>query len=133
VVRGRLACLLLAFDRNSLFFLPSAEIFQDATHIQPSDVNDYVKNILTEGISVNSSAYIVKKETGNPEFIGAKTECALLILAERLGVDYVRVRQDAKIKKIYPFSSKKKRMSTIVNAENGYRYFCKGMCYYSSL
>jgi magnesium-transporting ATPase (P-type) len=92
-------------------------------HLQ---VQDSVLTTLVEGISLNSTAYIENK--GNKdEFIGNKSECALLFLARSLGVDYKDIRREKPIEKVFPFSSKKKRMSTIVKNENGsYRLYCKG-------
>src|SRR5688572_24085475 len=44
----------------------------------------------------------------------------------RLGVNYDEVRKNIKIVKLYPFSSKKKRMSTVIPSDDGYRLYCKG-------
>jgi len=93
----------------------------------PQGFSDHVFNLFTEGVCINSSAYIEKKDSEKPEFIGAKTECALLVLSNKLGVPYEKVRKDTEVVKIFPFSSKKKKMSTIVKDERGdLNLYCKG-------
>eukprot|EP01119_Soliformovum_irregulare_P015116 TRINITY_DN420_c0_g1_i1.p1 TRINITY_DN420_c0_g1~~TRINITY_DN420_c0_g1_i1.p1 ORF type:complete len:706 (-),score=251.71 TRINITY_DN420_c0_g1_i1:81-2198(-) len=91
-----------------------------------SGLADRVLNYLNEGIAVNSSAYIEKREEGLPVFVGAKTECALLVLSDKLGSSYEDIRKDAQIVRAYPFSSKKKRMSTLIKSDSGYRLYTKG-------
>ncbi|KAI9321217.1 PMCA-type calcium-translocating P-type ATPase [Dichotomocladium elegans] len=70
--------------------------------------------LVHEGIACNSTAFEDKDENGNPEFIGSKTECALLQWSKRLGSDYEALRHDAKVAKVYPFASKRKTMTTII-------------------
>jgi len=55
--------------------------------------------LTTHGISLNCTAYIVppKKKGGKPDFIGPKTECALLIYGEKLGNDYSALRKQIPI------------------------------------
>ena len=89
------------------------------------------KQILTESIAINSKAIVNYSSIGTPEFIGNKTECALLVFINAsLGVDYNQVRDNTEIAKLYTFSSARKRMSTIVPLRSGgakpYRLHCKG-------
>jgi len=51
--------------------------------------------------------------------IGNKTECALLEMAYNLGFDFRQVRKQHKILRIIPFSSQRKKMSCVVELENG--------------
>eukprot|EP00123_Amoebidium_parasiticum_P009347 comp19411_c0_seq1/m.22487 comp19411_c0_seq1/g.22487 ORF comp19411_c0_seq1/g.22487 comp19411_c0_seq1/m.22487 type:complete len:1074 (-) comp19411_c0_seq1:497-3718(-) len=83
-----------------------------------------VQSLLGEGVAVNSSAYIE-----GTEHIGSKTECALLQLAVDMGIDYRQVRADHPALRLLPFSSDRKRMSTVIGRtrENGgYILHCKG-------
>jgi len=91
-----------------------------------NDLHKTVHYLLTEGMCVNSSAYIQMQEKGLPDFIGNKTECALLVYSRLLGVDYDEVRKDSVIEKLYPFSSSKKRMSTLIKTDDGHRLYVKG-------
>ncbi|KAJ3137584.1 Calcium-transporting ATPase 10, plasma membrane-type [Geranomyces variabilis] len=76
----------------------------------------HVKDILTEGIAVNSNCFVKMTDKGQPLFVGSATEGALLVFAEKLGVDYNTVRKA--VKKVengtWSFSSDRKRMSTLV-------------------
>jgi len=63
------------------------------------------------------------------EFIGNPTECALIYFCSKLiGEKPAVIRQKFKprIKKMYPFSSARKRMSTVVEYDGIYRMFTKG-------
>jgi Ca2+ transporting ATPase len=58
---------------------------------------------------------------------GNKTECALLEIAYRLGYDYEKFRNRDRIKKVFPFSSERKKMATVYEDEKGKLYlFVKG-------
>lgn len=93
------------------------------------DLSPEVHRALVEGIAINSTAYITKnKEKNTPEFIGSKTECALLVLVEKLSGNYDQVRRSLQIAQLYPFSSERKRMSTLLEAQGGeeHRIYTKG-------
>lgn len=51
--------------------------------------------------------------------IGNKTECALLEMAYKYGYNYIDVRKKENVVKTIPFSSARKRMSTVVKKPNG--------------
>ncbi|KAI8140571.1 PMCA-type calcium-translocating P-type ATPase [Fennellomyces sp. T-0311] len=88
-------------------------------------IDGSVIRLFVEGVSVNSTAY----EDGGGDkktFLGSKTEVALLVLAKKLGGDYMTIRRHATIAKIFPFASKKKSMSTIIKLGNTYRAYTKG-------
>ncbi len=63
-----------------------------------ANLNDVAKNLFFESVSVNSKAH-VNEEEGKPiEFIGNKTECALVLCTKRMGYDYKAIREEYKIK-----------------------------------
>jgi len=74
-------------------------------------VNGEIKdeNIL-RNICINSTAEIGK----NNLFIGNPTECALLTSAKKAGWDYIEQRKNAKYAHVFPFTSEKKNMTTVV-------------------
>jgi magnesium-transporting ATPase (P-type) len=82
-------------------------------------------NVLIHGICQNSTANPVI-EINHSQQIGNKTECATLELAFRLGYDYKKVRNKERIIVSYPFSSARKKMTTIYRADDGIYVFCKG-------
>ncbi|MBZ9621386.1 calcium-translocating P-type ATPase, PMCA-type [Clostridium sp. FP2] len=84
-----------------------------------SDGNNYfIDNCL-----VNSTADI-QKEGKEVKYLGSATECALLLYND--ACDYVQERQSAKIAHQIPFSSKRKRMSTVIEGEGGSTLLTKG-------
>eukprot|EP01121_Diplochlamys_sp_Union-15-3_P014953 TRINITY_DN4845_c0_g1_i3.p1 TRINITY_DN4845_c0_g1~~TRINITY_DN4845_c0_g1_i3.p1 ORF type:complete len:1069 (-),score=250.89 TRINITY_DN4845_c0_g1_i3:1-3207(-) len=98
--------------------------YQDG--VDASTLGDKVRTVLCDSISVNTTADIEKKSSGLPEFIGNQTECALLAFAEKLGANYRELRSGANVVHLFPFSSSKKRMSTLITSGDGYRLYCKG-------
>jgi len=86
-------------------------------------VNGEIKNeIMLKNICINSTAEIGKGGL----FIGNPTECALLSAAAKSGWDYHEKRNGAKITHVFPFSSEKKNMTTIVKNESAFSAFSKG-------
>ncbi|MCB2299844.1 calcium-translocating P-type ATPase, PMCA-type [Clostridium tagluense] len=84
-----------------------------------SDGNNYfIDNCL-----VNSTADI-QKEGKEVKYLGSATECALLLYND--ACDYVQERQSAKIAHQIPFSSKRKRMSTVIEEGEGSTVLTKG-------
>jgi P-type Ca2+ transporter type 2C len=92
-------------------------------------LSDSFKNLLTASIAINSTAFEdVNSDTGVVSFVGSKTETALLKFAKENGwADYKKVREDANIKQMIPFSSERKAMGVVVKLYDGrYRLFLKG-------
>ncbi|KAJ2520464.1 plasma membrane calcium [Coemansia sp. RSA 1939] len=88
-----------------------------------------VQHVLLEGIAVNSTAFEGPDEKGRIEFIGSKSECALLGFGKTCGLDYRSKRADCKPARVYPFSSEKKTMTTIVpiaGQDGQFRVHAKG-------
>jgi len=79
-------------------------------------------DLLCQGACVNSSAYIEDEDTDHPNFVGSKTDCALLGLSRKFGYDYKKIREDQPADTVFTFSSKKKRMSSAAKG----KYYCKG-------
>lgn len=74
----------------------------------------HVLPLIFEAIALNSNAFEDKNENGQIEFVGSKTECALLGFSKTLGSKYDDLRHDATVAKVYPFASKRKTMTTIL-------------------
>lgn len=101
------------------------EIDHEPTSKDAKRINKKTLKLLTEGICVNTTAYVTMKDSKKPVFIGQKTECAILVLSNSFGVDYEKVRENAKILNLFPFSSEVKRMSTVIATKNGSRYLVR--------
>ncbi|KAJ5627822.1 ATPaseP-typeK/Mg/Cd/Cu/Zn/Na/Ca/Na/H-transporter [Penicillium lividum] len=87
-----------------------------------------VKDLLLKHIVLNSTAFEGEQE-GVKQFIGSKTETALLSFArEHLGMGPpAEARASAKLTQMFPFDSARKCMAVVVKLENGkYRMLVKG-------
>ncbi|KAA6396110.1 MAG: putative calcium-translocating P-type ATPase [Streblomastix strix] len=86
--------------------------------------------LITEAISMNSSADLKVLEDGRVDYLGNVTECAMLLFAKEQGVSYKEVRLQNKIAQTFPFSSEKKRMSVIIEKgkddKDFYHIYTKG-------
>ncbi len=90
------------------------KIYTGGELIEPEQLKD---ELLLKNYCINSNANI-SMEDGNWSFIGNPTECSLLAAASKAGVDYQKLRHEAEVVRVFPFSSQNKDMSTIVR-ENG--------------
>ncbi|KAJ3104116.1 hypothetical protein HDU96_009057 [Phlyctochytrium bullatum] len=82
----------------------------------PGQMHKTVLAHLCRSINVNTTADEVANAEGNVEFVGSKTEVALLEFTRALGYSYAADREGAEVLEVLPFSSDRKRMSTIVKA-----------------
>ena len=90
--------------------------------LEPEKLTDVC---LLENFCINSNANVTTEE-GKDSFIGNLAECALLVAARKAGWDYTKKREEADIVHIFPFSSQKKDMSTILRTPEGYMLYVKG-------
>ena len=77
---------------------------------------DTPKEVLDEGIAVNSTASIDFSDKSKPQILGNPTEGALLLWMNKEGADYRRVRESVKTVAEVPFSTERKYMATIVES-----------------
>merc|ERR1719412_1291998 len=118
------------------------QAYVDGKHWKPDraslpklkDLPSKVGNLITQGISVNSS-YSTDIEPAKsphelPNQIGNKTECGLLGFVQDLGEEYRAIRKrhpDSSFTKVFTFNSARKSMSTVIPLETGgYRIYTKG-------
>lgn len=82
---------------------------------------------LRNGIAINSTARLNRKETGKHEVLGNPTEGALLLWLDSQGVDYESVRSTAKVEAEVPFSTQRKYMAMQAELPDGSRWvYVKG-------
>jgi Ca2+-transporting ATPase len=76
-------------------------------------------DVLVEGISINSTAFEGETDDGKVDFIGSKSETALLGMTKAMGIDYRSYRDNPcyKVVQVYPFSSAKKSMATLIKVD----------------
>ncbi|KJE97340.1 plasma membrane calcium ATPase [Capsaspora owczarzaki ATCC 30864] len=102
------------------------------TSFSPSTIQPFLLEPLCEGIALNSTCFVKYNEGETlPVFVGSSTEGALLVFGRKLGVEYEEVRENATKfpDNSFPFSSDRKRMTTLVKPRDGsapYRAYTKG-------
>ena len=74
------------------------------------------QDLIHEGISVNSTAYLDYSSPGEVKTIGNPTEAALLLWLHQQGVDYLPIRENAIVRGHISFSTERKYMATIVES-----------------
>jgi len=91
------------------------------------DLKPALARDLAVNISISSKAFLVE-EGQRIEFVGNRTECALLMLLKKLGIDYRTVREEEQgnLTAMFGFSSAKKMSSCVVKAGNVYKVYNKG-------
>lgn len=107
---------------------PDAEVNDAAIPHFVSSLDDEVKSLLMQSIAVNSTAFEGEQD-GHENFIGSKTETALLSFAR----DYLAMgpvseeRSNANVVQMVPFDSGRKCMAAVVKLGNSHhRMFVKG-------
>lgn len=77
--------------------------------------NDELSNLIKEGISVNSTAFLDFSE-GKVKTLGNPTEAALLLWLNSQHQDYLQLRESAPIVEQLTFSTERKYMATVVTS-----------------
>ncbi|HEY5570943.1 MAG TPA: calcium-translocating P-type ATPase, PMCA-type [Bacteroidales bacterium] len=77
---------------------------------------DEVSNLIKEGISVNSTAYLDLTDPAKVKALGNPTEGALLIWLYENDIDYMQIRDEEPVIKQLTFSTERKFMATIVKS-----------------
>ena len=83
-------------------------------------------------MSLTMQAFLLDKE-GRTEFVGNRTECALLVLLRDWGKDFKAMRDEhsERIEHMYGFSSERKMASVLMRVESGTRLYVKVSHYLS--
>ena len=84
--------------------------------------------LMKEGIALNSTAFLSYSDKKQVKVVGNPTEGALLLWLFDNSVDFVRIRDNAKIVKQLPFTTRYKYMATVVETDDPDRFllFVKG-------
>lgn len=116
--------------------LQKKQVGSDATDLQAEkkelsalgdDVKGGLQTLLCSSIAVNSNAYQDTDEYGESKWVGSKTDIALLQLAERLDWgDYHELRENADVVRLWPFSSDRKAMASLIKHGDKHRLIVKG-------
>lgn len=77
----------------------------------------FISTIISEGISINSTAFLDKSNKDKINVIGNPTEGALLLWLNNNNIDYLYLRENIEIIAQLPFSTERKYMATIYYSE----------------
>ncbi len=73
-------------------------------------------NLIREGIAVNSTAFLDYADPEHIKALGNPTEGALLLWLHGLGVNYLDLRENARVQEQLTFSTERKYMATVVES-----------------
>eukprot|EP00879_Flechtneria_rotunda_P003828 GHRR01004068.1.p1 GENE.GHRR01004068.1~~GHRR01004068.1.p1 ORF type:complete len:993 (+),score=315.28 GHRR01004068.1:1703-4681(+) len=86
----------------------------------PQELRPELMQELTLNNSLNSKAFLIENAGLPVEFVGNRTECALLMLSKKWGIDYKQIREEYKdrIVEVYAFTSAKKMASVLIRRDD---------------
>ena len=90
---------------------------QNLMQVHEAQVADTEMDLVAEGISANSTAFLEEAEEGKkPSGVGNPTEVALLLWLNEQGKNYAQLREEAKVINQLTFSTERKYMATLVQS-----------------
>ena len=90
---------------------------QNLMQVHEAQVDEAQMDLVAEGISANSTAFLEEAEEGKkPSGVGNPTEVALLLWLNEQGKQYAQLREDAKVINQLTFSNERKYMATLVQS-----------------
>ncbi|MDR2843689.1 MAG: HAD-IC family P-type ATPase, partial [Candidatus Symbiothrix sp.] len=78
--------------------------------------NNEISQIITEGIAVNSTAYLDYSDSKKVKALGNPTEAALLLWLQSQGMNYLTLREQSPVVEQLTFSTERKYMATVVHS-----------------
>ncbi|DBA78916.1 TPA: hypothetical protein ACH3X1_008797 [Trebouxia sp. C0004] len=92
----------------------------------PEDLPADFFDTFQASVAVNSSAFLIIKDP--IEFVGNRTECALLMLLRAWDTDYKTIRDSysSMVEKVWDFDSAKKMAGVLIKTADGHRLYNKG-------
>ncbi|KAL4923066.1 putative calcium transporting ATPase (Pmc1) [Aspergillus undulatus] len=105
----------------------------DTSDSEPVVISDAVrkfpvtfKDLVLHSLALNTTAFEEERQ-GKKEFVGNKTEIALLQLAkQQLDLNLSDVQSANQVEHVYPFDSIRKSMAVVYRTDKGYRFLVKG-------
>lgn len=96
----------------------------------PEQLPEPIKDAIVLNCSLNSKAFLTEDPaTGVVGFVGNRTECALLVMVKKWGIDYKHIRDlhTSNVVEVFGFTSERKMASVLIRtASGGYRLYNKG-------
>eukprot|EP01126_Amoeba_proteus_P060226 TRINITY_DN7940_c0_g6_i1.p1 TRINITY_DN7940_c0_g6~~TRINITY_DN7940_c0_g6_i1.p1 ORF type:complete len:812 (+),score=177.55 TRINITY_DN7940_c0_g6_i1:68-2503(+) len=100
--------------------------YRTANDLRNSNMSGPLQSCLLDSLCLNNDDGELSHSDGKVDFLGNPTECALLVLCEKLGADYKNLQSKNPPVGKWGFTSSRKRMSTIIARGGHYRIYCKG-------
>jgi Ca2+-transporting ATPase len=127
ITKGEMTARQVYIDRT-IYSIPETDGAGSDKPVQQSMEIEEQRSIFLRlsKAAVLSSDAVLKRENGRPVVVGDPTEGALLMLAEKLGLSYEETVTNHKRLGEVPFSSERKRMTTVVSGPDGYVAYMKG-------
>lgn len=113
------AITVICTDKTGTLTQNRMQVYEPAFYTLPDNTlkNDATSGLITEGISVNSTAFLEKSENGvKTRGIGNPTEVALLLWLNDQNLDYLGYREEARIVDQLTFSTERKYMATLTDS-----------------
>lgn len=90
---------------------------QNLMQVHEAKLDASKADLIAEGISANSTAFLEEAETGKkPSGVGNPTEIALLLWLNEQGKNYMELREKATVVNQLTFSTERKYMATLVDS-----------------
>jgi len=107
------------FVGGKMYATKNGRTLEDA--LKKSKGKKQILKLMGEAILVNSgqSTNLTFAGDGKVKYEGNKTECALFLFCHRLGFDIAEMRTSDNVLQLFPFSSERKRMSSIIQRPKG--------------
>ena len=114
-----------AYEVIGVGYAPAGAVESDGHAVSAADAPGVLASLLRAGLQCNNARLVAAEERGW-SILGDPTEGALLVLAQKAGLDVEdELRRTPRLREI-PFDSQRKRMSVIVQARGANRVWAKG-------
>ena len=99
---------------------------QNQMHVYEARFEGQPRELVYQGIAVNTTASLQIEDSGKPSVLGNPTEGALLLWLHEKGIDYHTLKDEVTVETELPFSTERKLMAVVVSSKEGRRLYVKG-------